>query len=666
MGNHRLGFGLLAVVFVVGCSSDSGEKHQAPNCGDERCGADQVCDVAAGRCRPRLPDRCTAGAPWSPGTAAFVESTAGRGLDGVTGVRIQAVDYDGDGHPDLFVRRAGLAADDFTPGGTRATWLLRNRGDGTFADVTRESGLVATRAGTDPTRGRPAEIAAWADVDNDGDLDVFTAINANDSANLPAETAELMWNDGDGTFSLGPADSELRRPDRTAPRTGASFVDVDRDGRVDLWVGNGAVSGKAPSADEFFHNDGDGRFTEVADEYGLGTKHWRALDDLDAALAHTNSWSVAAADLDGNGIPELLSASYGRAPNHLWLGEPGEDGGPPRFRNHSIASGYAFDHRVDWTDNESARCWCKLHRDDQDCAGVPEPELIRCESDADVFRWDHETDRRPFRLGGNSGTTVVGDVNGDGWLDLVTSEIVHWDVGSSSDPAELLVNAAEPVLRFERPGAEETGLRIEHDRIDWNDGVMTAAVFDFDLDGRPDVLLNSSDYPGTRAHLYHQRADGRFEEVPPAEGIDSMAAHGVGVADFDGDGDLDVLLGHSHARCDDQCYETAEVRYFENVSAPGNWVRLRLHGAAGDTGANRAAIGARVEVRTADRLQVQEVGGGHGHYGIQHDLALTFGLGTACEAEVTVRWPDAALSTQRFTVKAGYRYEVHQGQLPEP
>jgi hypothetical protein len=105
------------------------------------------------------------------------------------------------------------------------------------------------------------------------------------------------------------------------------------------------------------------------------------------------------------------------------------------------------------------------------------------------------------------------------------------------------------------------------------------------------------------------------------------------------------------------------VRYFENVLGDGgNWVKLHL---TGGEGTNRAAIGARVEVRTGDRLQVQEIGGGHGHYNIQHDLALTFGLGPACEAEVTVRWPDAALTTERFTVQSGHRYEVRQGEPPE-
>ena len=64
--------------------------------------------------------------------------------------------------------------------------------------------------------------------------------------------------------------------------------------------------------------------------------------------------------------------------------------------------------------------------------------------------------------------------------------------------------------------------------------------------------------------------------------------------------------------------------------------------------------------------QTQEVGGGHGHYGIQHDTTLHFGLGAACSATVTVRWPDRTLTTQTFTLESGLRYRLLQGESPVP
>jgi hypothetical protein len=431
-------------------------------------------------------------------------------------------------------------------------------------------------------------------------------------------------------------------------------VDVDRNGLVDLFVAHGGD----PLQDMLLGGDGLGNFWDVTAVAGLTTQGWLDPAVIDAAQAHSRAWSSAACDLNGDGNPELMAASYGRAPNHLWLGV----GQAPMvtFQNHSIASGYAFDDRTDWSDNESARCYCMLTPNAEGCAGVPEPEYIQCNSTADAFRWNHDTDRSLYRLGGNSGTTVCGDVDNDGDMDLLTTEIVHWDVGSSSDPSELLLN--DGAATFSRPGNDVTGLTRTHDIISWNDGDITAAIFDFDNDGWQDVYIGSTDYPGARGLLYHQWGPGQFAPVPLEDGIDHTRSHGIAVADFDRDGDLDVVVGHSRARCEDDCYPTPQVRMFENVSAQGNWVQLTLEGGPYT---NRSAIGARVTVTTPDGVsRTQEVGGGHGHYGIQHDLTLHFGLGANCEADVTVRWPDAELSSQTVKVVSGYRFALTQGEDP--
>jgi hypothetical protein len=557
----------------------------------------------------------------------------------VVGIRFNAVDVDGDSWVDLTVRTGD--AEDL--GDVRNAWLLRNTGGGGFEDVTASSGIRATRAGDDAERGRPGGIWVWADVDNDGDLDVYTGLSGDDPGG--DETSEILIQEHAWTFVFGPAGSPIRDG---MPAYGAAFTDADRDGVADLWVAN-----FDEQSDLFLGNE-QGGFVRRTEGRGLTTEPWVDIDDVNAGLAHSLAWSAAACDLNGDGWTELLASSYGRAPNHLWQGAEGG------FTNRSVDSGYAFDERTDWSDNESARCWCELHPTDEDCDGVPAPDILLCQEDADAFRWNHATDREPYRLGGNSGETVCADLDNDGAIDLLTTEIVHWDVGSSADPSEILHNNGRDNVGFDRPGNDTTGLVRDHvDPTFWDDGDITAEVFDVDNDGWADVYIGSTDYPGTRGLLYRQDAPLYFVPIPERRGVDHLRSHGSVAADFDRDGDLDLVVGQSPARCDADCYEPQHPRLFENVSEPGNFLQVELTG--GD-GTNRAAIGARITVTAGGVTQTREVGGGDGQWGDQTDFVQHVGLGEACEAEVTVRWPDAALTTETFTLGGGYRWHITQGE----
>ncbi len=659
----KCSFALLVPLYAaLACSSDS----ESP--GGSGDGTQRPCEGAeCGPTEPALEPICTSGSRYAPGIVAFREATDDWGLAelGVEGTRLSVGDVDGDGYADVFVRRGGNGSDDFAEDGTRRSWLLRNTGDGRFEDITLASGVRQTRM--NDKLGRPGEVVAFADVDNDGDLDVYTGMSTGVDGALEGETSELLLNDGKGAFSFLSESNALRRAGEADIVAGAAFTDVDRDGNVDLWVGQHNYAppngfGTVFKADYLYRGEGGGEFSEVSRALGVTTKNWSGFDVLDEARAHSRAWSSAACDLNGDGTPELLTASYGRAPNHLWQGARGGDGNVT-YTNRSVASGYAYDENMEWQSNEFAKCFCQANPEDEGCSDVDTPR-VSCAQE----NWTHSQDRQAFRLGGNSGATICADVNNDGHLDLLTTEITHWWAGAGADRSELLINTGEADVRFTRPGGEATGIVREHSAVDWDQGDMSAAIFDFDNDGWPDVYIGASDYAGNHGLLFHQSEELTFSEVPILEGIDHNRSHGVAVADFDRDGDLDVIVGHSRSRCDasrsNNCYETPQTRFFENIlGETGNWVQLELKGGAG-TGANGAAIGARVNVTAGGITQTQEIGGGHGHYGAQQDTTLHFGLGEACTAEVSVRWPDVALTTQTFDVVSGYRYRLAPGEKP--
>jgi tetratricopeptide (TPR) repeat protein len=199
------------------------------------------------------------------GDGTFTDRTAQAGLlDQMGGLNLVQVDYNNDGCMDILVLRGGWEF-------PMRKSLLRNNCNGTFTDVTDASGLGATVTAT--------QAAVWADIDNDGFLDLFIA-----NENAPAQ---LFRNRGDGTFE---DISHAAGIDQTEFSKGVTAEDYDNDGYVDFYVSN------LSSPNFLYHNNHDGTFTDIAKQAGV--------------QAPGTGFATWFFDYDNDGWPDIFVTSY--------------------------------------------------------------------------------------------------------------------------------------------------------------------------------------------------------------------------------------------------------------------------------------------------------------------------------------------------------------------
>ena len=234
---------------------------------------------------------------------------------------------------------------------------------------------------------------------------------------------------------------------------------------------------------------------------------------------------------------------------------------------------------------------------------------------------------------GSMGVAAV-DVDGDGRLDLVKTNFID-------ETPSLYRNLGD---WFFVDATQESGLGRDSTAVGWGVGVL-----DFDMDGRPDLIMaNGHIYPELKA-AYRQakslywNGGGAFSTLRTGA---ATASRGLAVADLDGDGVAEVVVANMNAA----------PSVFKVDGKRGGSLGVRLEGTRG----NRSAIGARVTVTVGGKTQTDEVRSG-GSYGSQHDFTLLFGLGAAKEAErVEVRWPNGEIEVMG-KLEAGALYRMKEG-----
>ncbi|MEK6675419.1 MAG: CRTAC1 family protein [Planctomycetota bacterium] len=479
------------------------------------------------------------------------------------------LDVDNDGHTDIFL----VNGSDW-PGHEKADTkptvkLFRNRGDATFEDVTEKAGLAVSCYGMGCTFG---------DYDGDGDLDIFvTAVGKN-----------LLFRNDAGHFADMAEQAGVRGNDSTTASfwsTGATWVDVDRDGRLDLFVAHYVKW--TPETDLFTTFDGKHKGYATPQQYpGQSCRLYRNLDGQRFEDATVKSGvfndsgktlGVVVADFNNDEWPDLFVANDTQ-PNFLYLNK-----GDGTFFDIAPSAGCGFD----------------------------------------------DTGRARAGMG-----VDVADLNNDGTPTIAIGNFTGEPVSLYSRIARGLFQDVAGNMRLATPTLPCLTF-----------GLVFA---DFDLDGFVDLALanghiepeiNSVQKEITfaqRPQLFWNNRRRAFVDMTEAAGApfaEPVVGRGLAVADFDNDGDVDLLL----------TVNGGPAKLLRNDTPPAKdrrWVKLKL---VGDD-KNRFAIGATITAVSGDLVQRRTVRASSSYLS-QSDTTVVLGLGSRDQIDrLTVAWPDGKTS----------------------
>jgi len=546
-------------------------------------------------------------------------------LDGASGVDVygnQGVavgDFDGDGFDDIYVcQPSGLP-----------NRLYRNRGDGSFEDVSANAGVDVLDA---------SSCALFADFENRGHQDLLVVTSGGPL---------LFVNDGSGKFSARSKAFKFER----APQgtfTHAAIADYDRDGRLDIYfclynyyAGLDQYRYPSPYFDArngppnfLFHNEGNWTFADRTESSGLNVDNDRY------------SFACAWGDHNGNGWPDLYVANdFGRSNLYrnngdgtftsiakeanvedvgagmsaCWLDSGGDGRQDIYVANMWSAAGLRVSTQDNFHPGEAAdtRAMYRRHaRGNSFYKNLGEAKFQNTaeQNGSEYGGWAWSSDSWDFDHDGWSDLYIAnGYVSGDEHIDLSS---FFWRQVVGNSPGQL---AAAP--KYERG---------------WN------AI--------NELIRSDRSWSGYERNVcYSNTGEGTFADVSGISGLDLRDdGRAFALADVDHDGRLEVVIKNRTG---------PQLRLLRNeMTEIGNSVVFRLHG----TKSNRDAIGAAVTMEVSGRKQTKYVQAGSGFLS-QHTKELAFGVGDFSGAvHASIRWPSGA--TQVFQrIPVNHRMEVTEG-----
>jgi enediyne biosynthesis protein E4 len=487
------------------------------------------------------------------------------------------IDYDNDGYPDIIMVN-GADWPGHPKAGRTTPKLYHNNGNGTFTDVTAKAGLAISLYGLGVTVG---------DYDNDGYDDLFiTALGQN----------HLFHNNHNGTFTDVTKQAGLWGPNEFS--TSAAFFDYDRDGKLDLVVGNyvqWSVEGDLSctldgthksyctpesykgSSVRLWHNLGNGHFEDA-------TAKAKLYDPTSKTLG------IALVDYNGDGWPDLLMANDTQ-PNKLYV-----NNGNGTFTEKGVQAGIAY------SEDGVARAGMGIDAADYDRSGRPSV-VISNFSNQMMSLYHNEgkglfVDEAPRSEVGRDSLLTLGfscfffDYDNDGWPDIFVAN------GHIEDDIEKI----QKRIKYRQP-----------------------------------------------PHLFRNLDGHGFQEVNTQMGTafdTPRVARGAAVADINNDGDLDLLL----------MTNGGPAVLFRNDRGTNRSLRVKLVGMR----SNRDGIGAVVRITAGNEKQWQMLHSGG--YLSQSELVLTFGLGSEPKVNaMEIAWPSGQVD-RLSNLDAGQTITVEEGK----